>query len=318
MVKYATTDGDGRSAAGIDDAVRALHPMWKVNRLADHVHLGQTQFKAGMRATFSEEMFHGKTKAENRELQKIFSKDVKCRTSMVVSNLMTKYGKNVDRICEDLPSVLDATLRCYSGDCSLCSQHSMVCDGTDTSNWWLRSKYLASFNITVLQMNTKDMLLLQEILKMKLSEKAINSMKLYDTTNKNEAVHRSLSVNLPKNVNFARNMDARLSSGVHRNNNRPGTSATLKCQHLDVDLCEPSKRYLKKMDKDFEYQRKYEKRPEVKKRRLQISAEKLQEHKAYKELNKRQPEYKKDQLDPIPAMVFHQDYCKKKMPSDAP
>ncbi|CAC5364776.1 unnamed protein product [Mytilus coruscus] len=45
LVKNATTDGDGRAAKGIDDATRALHPMWKVERLADYVHLGQSQFE---------------------------------------------------------------------------------------------------------------------------------------------------------------------------------------------------------------------------------------------------------------------------------
>lgn len=54
--------------------------------------------------------------------------------------------------------------------------------------------------LIMLQMDEKDKLLLQEILRMKLSEDAISSMQLYNTTNKNEAVHRSLSVNLPKNV----------------------------------------------------------------------------------------------------------------------
>lgn len=59
---------------------------------------------------------------------------------------------------------------------------------------------------------------------MKFSD-AISSMKLYNTTNKNEAVHRSMSVNLPKNVNFSRGMEAILASGIHKNNKMPGTSA---------------------------------------------------------------------------------------------
>ena len=88
--------------------------------------------------------------------------------------------------------------------------------------------YLSTYQLTVLRMDEKDKLLLQEILKMKLSVEAIASMRQYDNTNKNEGVHRSLSINLPKNVIHSRNMEARLASGVHRNNNIPGTSTKLK------------------------------------------------------------------------------------------
>ncbi|CAC5366565.1 unnamed protein product [Mytilus coruscus] len=50
LVRYVTTDGDGRSARGIEDALTALEPMWKVERLADDVHLGQSEFRASLRA----------------------------------------------------------------------------------------------------------------------------------------------------------------------------------------------------------------------------------------------------------------------------
>ncbi|CAC5416721.1 unnamed protein product [Mytilus coruscus] len=49
LVKYATTDGDGRTANGINDAIQALHIMWKVERLADPIHLANGQFRAAMR-----------------------------------------------------------------------------------------------------------------------------------------------------------------------------------------------------------------------------------------------------------------------------
>ncbi|OWF44475.1 hypothetical protein KP79_PYT15093 [Mizuhopecten yessoensis] len=39
LVKYATTDGDGTGAKGIEEAMQALYPMWSVERLADPTHL---------------------------------------------------------------------------------------------------------------------------------------------------------------------------------------------------------------------------------------------------------------------------------------
>ncbi|CAG2195328.1 unnamed protein product [Mytilus edulis] len=302
LVKNATTDGDGRAAKGIDDATRALHPMWKVERLADYVHLGQSQFRASLRAKFSESMFYGRTKEIRKEMKKAFSQDVKCRSSMIIGQLMEKHNKVTEDVCKDLPKVLEATLRCYDGDCSMCKQYSVVCTGDEGYNWWTRSKYLGCYNITVLQMDEKDKLLLQEILKMKLSEQALNSMKLYDTTNKNEGVHRALSVNLPKNVIHSRGMQARLASGIHRNNNKPGTSAKMKCEHLGVNLSESSLQFLSKMDSDYTYKQEYEKKPEVKRRRLIQTGEKILEHREAKQSRKKCDVYRKGQLDPVPAL----------------
>ncbi|CAG2197145.1 unnamed protein product [Mytilus edulis] len=109
LVRYVTTDGDGRSAKGIEEALTAVEPMWKVERLADHVHLGQSQFRASLRAQYSPGMFHGKTKEENKQLKTVFSKDLKCRCSMILKKLMEKYDKNINEISKDLPKVIDAT-----------------------------------------------------------------------------------------------------------------------------------------------------------------------------------------------------------------
>lgn len=317
LVKYATTDGDARTAKGIQAATEALHPLWSVTRLADHVHLGQTQFRTAMRAHFTEQMFYGETKEERTSQKKAFCIDLKNRCSMIVKNLMTKYKKNIESVCKDLPAVLEATVRCYHGDCHQCQQHSVVCDGSDTSNWWIRSTVLSVHNIRGLRMKKTDVILLIELLKMKLSKVAIKSMRRYDSTNKNEAVHRAISVSLPKNVNFSKNMRARLNSSVHTNNNLPGTSAKLKSEHLGVELADESQQHLDRMDKRFKYMREYVKKPAVVKRQLEQSAKRMEEHKVYKELHAKEPEYKKDQLEDIPALDVHSTYCKKKLPGDS-
>ncbi|CAC5393317.1 unnamed protein product [Mytilus coruscus] len=75
LVKKATTDG--RAAKGIDDATRALHLMWKVERLADYVHLGQSQLRTSLRAQLCKTIFYGRTKEEKKKMNKAFSQDVK-------------------------------------------------------------------------------------------------------------------------------------------------------------------------------------------------------------------------------------------------
>ena len=56
-VRHATTDGDARAATGFQDAYTVLHPMWKVEILSDPTHLGRSQFRKCMSATFSKDMF---------------------------------------------------------------------------------------------------------------------------------------------------------------------------------------------------------------------------------------------------------------------
>ncbi|CAC5366564.1 unnamed protein product [Mytilus coruscus] len=180
---------------------------------------------------------------------------------MILKKLMEKYDKNIDEISKDLPKVLEATLRCYDGDCTLCPEYSIVCKGDAALNWWIHSLYLSTYQITALQMDKTDKFLLQEILKMKLTSAAIER----------------------------------------------------------VDLSERSKLHLKKMDTDFKYNQDYILRPAVQERRLKQNAERLAEHKTWRELNKKHDYYCKGQLDPQPALQFqdHDSYCKPKLPRPA-
>lgn len=98
LVRYVTTDGDAQGAKGLDDAMRALHPLRRVERLANHVHLGQSQFRASNRAVYSDEMFNSKTNEEKKELQRVFSNDLKSRCSMIVKKLFTKYDRDLEKM----------------------------------------------------------------------------------------------------------------------------------------------------------------------------------------------------------------------------
>ena len=57
-------------------------------------------------------------------------------------------------------------------------------------------------------MNKGDQKLFVEILGMKLSEAALGRIKLNTNTNKNEGCNRGLSVSVPKNFNYSRNVYA--------------------------------------------------------------------------------------------------------------
>jgi len=72
---------------------------------------------------------------------------------------------------------------------------------------------------------------------MKLSVEALTNIRLNTDTQKCEAANRSLSVSLPKNVNFSRNMSGRASSTIHRLNNLKGRSMQMKVASLAANGC---------------------------------------------------------------------------------
>ena len=151
-------------------------------------------------------------------------------------------------------------------------------------------------------MDESDKDLLLEILKMKLSTASVEQMKLYTDTQKCEAVNRSLSVSLQKNVNFSRNMEGRAYSTIHKLNNDPGTSTIQKCENSGVKLSARVKRSLISMDKEAEYERIYIEKTDAVKHKLVRQSRAIQEHTAYKMNSKVKEDYRKGQLDPVPSI----------------
>ncbi len=283
LIRYVTTDGDSRSSAGVNSALKLLHPLWNVHRLADPTHVAQSQFRKCYKAQFSAGMFHASTREKKREVQKVFSQDMKARCSLILKELMKLHAGDMNNVKKNLPKVLESTLSRYAGDCGMCFRHSVVCSGRITNNWWHRSLFLGTHRITDLNMDENDKVLVMELLKIKLSLSAVEQMKLYTDTQKCEATNRSLSVSLPKNVNYPRTMIGRASSTIHRINNGPGTSTIAKCQHTGVELSARVRHSLHQMDKETEYHKRYVKRPQVCKNQLLQYGNKIAEHLKYRE-----------------------------------
>ena len=278
LVKYATTDGDSASAKGIEDAIKHLHPLWQVERLADPRHLAVSQFRQCNKATFSETMFPGRSRLCKKAQQKTLSQDVKARCSLVIRELMKKHNGDVKQMSQDLPPVLRATISCYGGDCSKCRQHSLVCHGGESNNWWFRSAFLGTSNIYSLQMTETDRRILLEILKLRLSTEAITSIRLGTSTQKNEGCHRAINVPLPKFQNYSRNAEGRLDNIILNINNTAGQATQQKVTYLGGKLSPTVKRSLDQITSEEMYQRQYSNQPQVKRRRLKLYGARLQEH----------------------------------------
>ena len=74
-LKFAATDGDAKAFHGLQDAMPTVAAKWQ----ADTTHLGQTQFRHIMRASFSSRMFPGENAMVRAENKKIFAEDVRTR-----------------------------------------------------------------------------------------------------------------------------------------------------------------------------------------------------------------------------------------------
>ena len=149
----------------------------------------------------------------------------------------------------------------------MCRRHSLVCDGSGHSVWWTRSAALGPAGISNLQMEESNLILLKEILMMRLSESASDTLKLNTSTQKLEASNRGLSVSVPKNVNLPRNFEQRIASAVLRINNAQSTALQMKITKLGASLSPDVRIVLNSLDHRTRYLKAYKKQFKVKKRR---------------------------------------------------
>lgn len=304
MVNYICTDGDGRSAAGVQAAMSDIDPVWRTVRQADTTHLGVSLFKHTNKAEFSEEMFPGTSTRDTSWQQQRLSSDLKQRCALIYQKMFSMYKGNIDQIASRMEKVIEATVKCYSGDCSDCKKHSVVCPGGKLS-WRATSHELKIGNITTLYPTQGDRGILRELIRFRLGAEALALTRKNLNTNKNEAVNRAISTSLPKNVNFSKTGQARAMSAVSRLNNGAGNSLV---NNLEDAGCPISKgggvsQAARQIERRHEYERKYYKRPNVKaakKRRLVGARERYTAAKRRREANSgvQQATYAKGQLDP--------------------
>lgn len=268
-VTVLTTDQDAKAAKGFSDAYQTLFPDLTLIRQIDPTHLGKSQIRRCIAANFSEFMFpRCRTREEHKNAQKIFAIDVKSRCSLIFKKIMEEECGNLPKIVKSLDKAVQATILCYSGDCSQCRHHALVCGGGEKTSWWKKSAYLGSHNITSLHMTENDKRLLKEILRMRLSDDALLDTVFNYNTQQCESFNFTLSKSAPKNVNYARNFEGRCASAVLRFNNSQGESLKQKLERLGVYLSPTPAKALDKLSTDMRAHRKYAKIPNTKRRNI--------------------------------------------------
>jgi hypothetical protein len=305
LVKYATTDGDGQSASGLQDALQTLlDPMWNVTRQADTIHRGEQQFRESVRATYSTDMFPGRTKLERDEDKRIFSMDMKERCHQIYKDLFHRHAGDSAAISSTLPNIVNALTECYSGNCSTkCRRKNILCDGGKGNNWWVRSPTLRAYRLrrNSLNVSDNDKMIVREIIEMKLSVEAFKDMRQNFNTQKNEATNRGITARLPKNVNFSRNAPGQVAATCHSINNKMANSLLKKLEHIGAPLSKGGKpaKALVKMQRAIDYNKTYKKRKDVKARNATARTNSAMEYHRLKRAKRSlTTDYAKGQLEP--------------------
>ena len=124
-IRYVATDGDDSASRGVQDAM----PTVPTERQADTTHLGQTQFRHIMKASFFPRMFPGETAIIRAENKRMFAEDVKTRCQKIYTSVHTLYSSDITTITSKMPKKIQATVDCYAGSYKNCCQHAVVCRG---------------------------------------------------------------------------------------------------------------------------------------------------------------------------------------------
>lgn len=303
-IKYVTSDGDARSAAGIEAAMKTVFPDWEVVRKADPVHIGQSQIKQTRSSTFSSEMFSGRTREEKKDQQMTLALDIKDRSHAVFTKMYQQHCGDMNAIAAEMPGVIAATVDCYCGDCRHCRRHSKVCGGGARNRWWHKSGHLTTGNLRphMLNPNEADRILLRELLRIKLGEAVLRQLDQNTNTCKNEGVNRSLSTSLPKNVNFSRNARARMLATCDRINKGIGESLLHKLEVVGAPISKGGRvaRAVRQMQQEEDYLKAYKKSAKARKKHVQAKYRQRREVHNAKATRKQQTrgKYVKGQLDP--------------------
>ena len=101
------TDGDALASRGVQDAM----PAAPRERQADTTHLGQTQFRHIMKASF----FPGETAIIRAEKKIMFAEDVKTRCQKIYTSVHTLYSSDITTITSKMPKIIQTTVDCYAG-----------------------------------------------------------------------------------------------------------------------------------------------------------------------------------------------------------
>ena len=234
--KYITTDPDSsayRAATELHaENIFKTDPECQI----DTRHLGENQRKYIRRRPAVLEMMPGLTKSYRENLRNRFSTDLSMRCKSEFENVHQQVKGDFQWLKAGVCRAKQAILMCYSGNHSLCSVHSSVCNGTTSNNWIANSTFLPdTFRIDV--SNPKHKQTLVECINYRLGPEILEKTKLNTNTQKVESVNQIIRRSLPKRLTFSRCFPGR----AHSANNGPGESLVKLCEEAGCPISRNSR-----------------------------------------------------------------------------
>ena len=128
-------------------------------------------------------------------------------------------------------------IQCLGGDHTSCLKMKPGhCDGTEDSNWMLSSSLHKAAGVHALEFTESEKEKMRGVFNIRLHDRARDSTALGYHTQQNEAFHRMLSKNSPKNITFARNHHGRVCSTIFRFNHGHSQSIEKKLRAAGCPL----------------------------------------------------------------------------------
>lgn len=290
-VGLVTTDGDGRSAAGIQEVM--LTANVETEHCLDPGHLFRGVRRAVSKLKMSDYFVEAESSREKNRKQTRLGDDLTYRVSSEY-NAAIAVSANHEDLQSRLANAILAILDCYEGKHRKCARYSHVCGKQLYTFPYLHS------DGGKLTFTANDRSLLNQILTEKLGRHAVDKMKYGRNTQKAEAANHGYSfVNCKSHTTYARNAKNRDHAAILTMNNGPGLSIAKKTAALGTPISKhsPASRALNVMQARKGYQSTYARSPQAKKSRSKQRTTRFQMHARLKTSAK--SEYKKDQLNPV-------------------
>ena len=133
-----------------------------------------------------------------------------------------------------------AIAKCYSGDHSLCSDYSSVCNGAKDNYWIVKNTFLSStFQIDTCNPTHKQTI--EDCISYRPGPQIIEKTKLNTNTKKVESVNQTIRRSLPKRMTFPHCFPGRAHSAVFSVNNGPGESLIRLCEETGCPISKNSR-----------------------------------------------------------------------------
>ena len=244
-----TLDGDSSARCAARDIVQPnnadIRPQYCTR------HLTRSLEKHFKKASFSANMFPGRTKLQKDQAHNRFCHDLGDRVNAEFNAAHADLHADVPALKEKLAHICDAIVDCYRGSCVRCTEHSYVC--SETHPWYrpyLDMNPVYKRRREFIKPTAQDIQKLRQSLAIRLSVEAVDKTINNTNQNKCEGSNRGIKKAVPNNLTFTYNYNARVNSAVHSINNGPGESMAKLCEEVGAPLAANSsvRAAIRKMD----------------------------------------------------------------------